>query len=169
MRDRLAKDPRDAEALIALAEIEEQRGRPGAALEALDRAEALGRPFRGGLGGDAKARLAALVIARAEVRAARGSPDAEADVQRARALGATIDAALARRAAIAAIAGDLRHSDPDRRARGLARLPSIDVDLAAGLDDAASAEAIERTTAWLVAVGANRVAFERLDRSVERA
>ena len=168
LRDRLVVSPRDADLWIALAEVEEARGRPTAALEALGRAELLGRPFRGGLGGGPRARLAALLVRRAEVRAARGSPDAEADLDRARRLGAAIDPALATRAALAAIAGDLRHSDPDRRARGLARLPAVDGALAAGLSSEAPAE-LERTSAWLVAVGAHRVAYERLDGVVERA
>ncbi len=169
LRFRLASAPRDPTLLIALAEIEEARGRPGAALEALDRAERLGRPFRGGLGGAARRRLAALLVARAAVRADRGSADAEADLRRARGLDAAIDPALAQRAAIAAIAADLRRSDPDRRAAGVARLRSIDPTRAAGLGPDASTAAIDATTAWLVEVGARRVAFETLDGAVERA
>ena len=77
-RFRLAKNPRDRDVWVALAIIEEERGRPGAAIEALDQAEQLGRAFRGGLGeGEAK-RLGALLVWRAKARTMRGSPDAEA-------------------------------------------------------------------------------------------
>ncbi|MBZ0233195.1 MAG: hypothetical protein K8M05_12765, partial [Deltaproteobacteria bacterium] len=48
LRFRLAKSPRDRGLYVALAEIEEERGRPGAAIEALEKAEQLGRAFRGG-------------------------------------------------------------------------------------------------------------------------
>jgi len=168
LRYQLASHPRDPSLLIALAEVEELRGRPGAALDALDRAALLGRPFRAGVGGEARARLAALLLGRGTARADRGSPDAEADLNRARRLGAQVDTTLAQRAALAAIAGDLKHSDPDRRARGRTRLLVVDPSLAVGLAEDAPVDALDRTSGWLVAHGAKRVAYQTLDRVAER-
>lgn len=166
VRYRLVSSPRDRELYEALAEIEEQRGRPGAALDALDRAERLGRAFRGGLGDETRGRLAKLLIERARVRAARGSPDADVDVVRARKLGATVPAELVREAALAAIAGDLRHTDPQRRARGKTRLVLVDPKRAAALGGDGTPEVIGATAAWLERARAYRVMGEMLDEAV---
>lgn len=164
---RLAADPRDAAAWRALAIVETDRRRPGAALAAFERAAALGAPFRAGLAdGDAR-RLAALVIARAESRVARGSPGADADVARALALGAAVDPTLRARAALLAIAGELAHVDARRGAAAAARLGAIDPGLAAGLAADATDADVAATAAWLQAAGARRRAFELLDRRVE--
>lgn len=164
---RLAADPRDAAAWRALAIVETDRGRPGAALVAFERAAALGAPFRAGLDdGDAR-RLAVLVIARAEARVARRSPGADADVARAIALGAAVDPTLRARAALLAIAGDLAHVDPRRRDAGAARLATIDPGLAGGLAADASDADVAATAAWLRDAGARRLAFAILDRRVE--
>ena len=48
---RLAARPDDPGLWVALATVERRRGRPGAALDALARAAALGAPFRAGLAG----------------------------------------------------------------------------------------------------------------------
>ena len=164
---RLAADPRDAAAWRALAIVETDRQRPGAALAAFERAAALGAPFRAGLAdGDAR-RLAALVIARAEARVARRSPGADADVARAVALGAAVDPTLRARAALLAIAGELAHVDAQRGAAAAARLGAIDPGLAAGLAADATDADVAATAAWLQAAGARRRAFELLDRRVE--
>jgi len=162
LRVRIAADPRDRDLYTALAAIEDDAGRPGAALAALERAELLGRPLRSGVGGADRARLARLLVARATARVARRSPGADADVARARALGATIPATLAHDAALLAIAGDLRHSDPRRRARGLARLRVVDPVLAGGLDPAGAPTAVEVGARWLAAAGARRAHHELL-------
>lgn len=91
LRFRLARHPRDRALYEALAEIEEERGRPGAALDALEAAARLGRPFRAGLGPAPRARLARLLRARAVARVLRDSPAAEPDLRRALALGARDD------------------------------------------------------------------------------
>ncbi|MBK7073862.1 MAG: hypothetical protein IPH44_16330 [Myxococcales bacterium] len=166
---RLAADPRDAAAWRALAIVETERQRPGAALVAFERAAALGAPFRAGLAaGDAR-RLAALLIARAEARVARRSPGADADVARAAALGAAVDPTLRARAALIAIAGELAHVDPRRRDAGAARLRAIDPGLAGGLAADATDADVAATAAWLRAAGARRLAFAILDRRVEDA
>ncbi|MBL8620602.1 MAG: hypothetical protein JNK64_04835, partial [Myxococcales bacterium] len=166
---RLAADPRDAAAWRALAIVETDRQRPGAALVAFERAAALGAAFRAGLAaGDAR-RLAALLIARAEARVARRSPGADADVARAAGLGAAVDPTLRARAALIAIAGDLAHVDPRRRDAGVARLRTIDPGLAGGLAADATDADVATTAAWLRDVGARRLAFTILDRRVEDA
>jgi hypothetical protein len=166
VRFRLASSPRDRELYVALAEIEEQRARPSAAIEALDAAERLGRPFRGGLGDGERARLARLLLARAQHRVARGRPGADDDVTRARALGAKIPAALARDAALIAIAHDLRHVDPERRKRGRARLATVAPERAAALAGDGPADAIVRTARWLDEARAYRMLGEMLDELV---
>jgi len=166
VRFRLARDPRDRDLYVALAEIEEARGRPGAAIEALAQAEKLGRPFRGGLGERERARLGALLLARARARVARGSVDAEADVLRAKRLGVTVEAGLVRAAALAAIAGDLRHTDPKRRERGRKRLVLVDPERATALGGDGEPEVIARTAAWLDGARAYRVMMEMLDARV---
>ncbi|HUQ01865.1 MAG TPA: hypothetical protein VM261_05180 [Kofleriaceae bacterium] len=165
-RFRLAKSPRDRDVWVALAILEEERGRPGAAIDALDKAEQLGRAFRGGLGeGEAK-RLGALLVERAKVRAARGSPDAEADVARAKALGVSAPPALVKQAAIAAIAGDLRHTDPDRRARGRKRLVLVEPAWAAALAGDGDPVVVATVAEWLESVRAYRTMLEMLDERV---
>ncbi len=166
LRYRLATSPRDRDLYVALAEIELERGRPGAALVALEAAEQLGRAFRGGLGSSDRTRLGRLLLARAEVRAARHSPDAEADLIRARRLGVTVPEALARTAALAAIAADLRHTDPVRRRRGRGRLTVTDPARAAALVGDGPLATLSLTAAWLDAARARRVLGEMLDAAV---
>lgn len=160
---RLARSPRDRELHARLAVVEDQRGRPGAALASLDRAAALGRPFRGGVGGADRARLARLLIARAEARVARGSPGADADVGRARGLGAAVAPELAAAAARAAILVELRHTAPGRRAAATLRLTAIDPPLAVALTGRGDAATTERAARWLAAAPARRVLHEMLD------
>lgn len=166
VRYRLVTNPRDRDLYVALAEIEEERGRPGAALDALETAEKLGRAFRGGLGANERARLGRLLGQRADVRAARGSPDADADVERARKLGVKATPGLVRAAALAAIAGDLRHTDPQRRERGRKRLVLVDPARAAALSGDGEPTVIGDTAAWLEKVRAYRVMLEMLDARV---
>lgn len=166
VRYRLATNPRDRDLYVVLSEIEEERGRPGAALEALEKAEKLGRAFRGGLGEKERARLGQLLVTRAAVRAARGSPDADADVVRARALGVKASPELVRAAALAAIAGDLRHTDPERRERGRARLMLVDATRARALAGEGEPNVIGDTAAWLETARAYRVMHEMLDERV---
>lgn len=165
---RLARAPRDRDALVALAALDEARGRPGAALAGLERAEALGRPFRAGLGGAERARLGRLLRARAEARAARGSPGAALDVAHLRRLGVRPPAALDDAAARAAILVELRHTDPRRRARARRRLATLDAPLAAALDGSGDAATTERAATWLASGPARRALHELLDRHEQR-
>lgn len=167
LADRVARDPRDAAAWIALAEVETTRGRPGAALVALTRAEALGAPFARGLPAGPRRALAGLYVERARARVLRASPGADADVRRARALGAALDDDLARAAERLALAAALAHVDPARRARAAARLAAVAPDLARGLATAATDDEVATTAAWLDRHRAARRAFEILDRRVE--
>jgi hypothetical protein len=169
LRLRLASSPRDHRLYVQLAAVEEQRGRPAAALAAYERAAALGRPFRAGLAAGDRARLAGLLTRRARERAARGSPGADDDVARLRALAADVDPALAIDAARAAIAVELRHTDPDRRRAATLRLAVIDPALAVALTGAADADQTERAARWLDAAGARRTLHEMLDAYEQRA
>lgn len=155
--------PRERELYVALAEIEEERGRPGAAIEAYEAAEKLGRAFRGGLSEGEGKRLGALLVERAKVRVATGSPDADADVERARRLGVKVPEPLVRGAALAAIAGDLRHTDPQRRARGRKRLALVDPRRAAAIAGDATPVVLADTAMWLEEARAMRVLGEMLD------
>lgn len=166
---RLARAPRDRDLHAALAAIEEQRGRPGAALDHLDRAIALGRPFRGGLDAGDRARLARLLTRRALARAARRSPGADADVARLRGLGVDVPLELVHDAGLAAVAVELRHTDPVRRAAAVVRLTRLDPALASALTGAADPSATERAARWLDAAGARRVLHEQLDEFERRA
>ncbi len=169
LRYRLAANAGDAALWSALATVEAGRGRSGAAIEAYQRAEALGAPFRAGLDDRDRAALAQLLLARADARVARGSSGADADVARARRLDATAPPTLARAAALIAIAGDLAHTDPARRDRGRARLATIDAARArAWAPDATDAE-VASTAAWLDDAGARRSALALLDDRAERA
>jgi tetratricopeptide (TPR) repeat protein len=106
------------------------------------------------------------LVKRAGVRAERGSPDADADVARARKLGVKASPDLVRIAALAAIAGDLRHTDPERRERGRARLMLVDGARARALAGEGEPNVIGDTAAWLEAVRAYRVMYEMLDERV---
>jgi hypothetical protein len=168
VRYRLVTSPRDRDLYVALAEIEEERGRPGAAIEAYERAEKLGRAFRGGLREGEGKRLGALLVMRAEVRVTRGSPDADADLTKATRLGVKVPEPLVRGAALAAIAADLRHTDPQRRDRGRRRLALVDPKRAAALAGDATPVVLEDTALWLDEARAKRVMLEMLDAAVRR-
>ncbi|HTJ43017.1 MAG TPA: hypothetical protein VL463_13025 [Kofleriaceae bacterium] len=157
LRFRVASDPHDRDALASLGEIEARRGRPGAALEALDRAAALGGAPWDPLDHDARAKLAQLYLARAEERADRGAPSALEDLDRARALGASIPRDLARDATIARALAELRHADPKTRARGLGRLRSLDPR------DPRFSPGTAEHGVWLWEHGAKRAAVLALD------
>ena len=157
LRFRVVSDPQDRDALIALGAIEERRGRPGAALEALDRAIALGGPPGFGVPADERAHLGELYLERATERVLRGARSAVADLARAKELGAAVPPALERDAALAAALADLRHADPGLRARGAAALAALDGAPPETRSDPTAA-------AWLWDHGARRAAVDRFER-----
>lgn len=120
LRIRIAGNPRDIPARRALADLEDRRGRPGAVLAELSAVRDLGGPLGAHLSGRERARLAELLRERARARATRGSPDGLDDLDLARRIagGRGEDATVRRDAELAAALADLRHTDPDRRARG---------------------------------------------------
>lgn len=166
LRFRLARHPRDRALYEALAEIEEERGRPGAALDALEAAARLGRPFRAGLGPAPRARLARLLRARAVARVLRDSPAAEPDLRRALALGARDDGGWTRRAALRAIVAELAHTDPRRREEARARLARVAPELAPAYAGDAPVAALAAAAEGLRAGGARRAHHELLERAV---
>lgn len=174
LRYRIASDPHDRAALLALATVERDRGRPGAAIEALTRAAALGRAP--GTSFPGAAAFGALLIARAEARVGRGAPAAAADLVTARALGVAPAPALVDAAALTGAIADLRHADPSTRARGVAALAALaardpaDPRFALGSpwpSSPPSAIALARTAAaasWAWDRGARRAAHDELAR-----
>jgi Tfp pilus assembly protein PilF len=155
LRIRIAGNPRDIPARRALAELEDRRGRPGAVLAELSAVRDLGGPLGARLSDRERDRLAALVRERARARAARGSPDAIDDLDLARRIagGRGEDAAVRREAELHAALADLRHTDPDRRARGAERLGR----------DTSTVDGQGATGLFLWEHGARRAAFELLD------
>jgi hypothetical protein len=170
---RIVDAPRDVGLRLALADLEERRGRPAAALDQLEAAAALGGPFGSRLGAADRARLGRLLAARGAERAARGAPAAPDDLDRAAGLGITVDPAVRRAAGFGAALADLRHSDAERRDRGRRRLAALAADNAgdprlAAADVAAAIAAgrradVARAGVWLWEGGARRAALEALD------
>jgi hypothetical protein len=170
---RVVDSPREPRLRLALAELEERRERPAAALDQLEVAAALGGPFGSRLGAADRARLGRLLAARGAERAARGVPSAPADLDRAAVLGIDVDPAIRRAAGFGAALADLRQSDAELRARGRQRLAALaaanpgDPRLAAA-DVAAAIAAgrrgdVARAGVWLWDGGARRAALEVLD------
>jgi hypothetical protein len=170
---RVVDSPRDPGLRLALAELEERRGRPAAALDQLEIAAALGGPFGSRLDAADRARMGRLLAARGAERAARGAPGAPADLDRAAALGVEVDPAIRRAAGFGAALADLRQSDAVQRARGRQRLAALgranagDPRLAAADVEAAIAAGRRadagRAGVWLWDGGARRAALEALD------
>ena len=85
---------------------------------------------------------------------------------RAKALGVSAPPEVVKQAAIAAIAGDLRHTDPDRRARGRKRLLLVEPRWAAALAGDGDPVVIGTVAEWLESVRAYRTMREMLDERV---
>ena len=155
LRIRIAGNPRDIPARRALAALEDRRDRPGAVLAELSAVRDLGGPLGARLSDRERARLAALYRDRARARVARESPDALDDLDQARRLAGAAgeDAAVRQAAVLHAALADLRHTDPDRRARGARHLGR----------DTATVDAQGATGLFLFEHGALRAAYELLD------
>ncbi|HMG53430.1 MAG TPA: hypothetical protein VK601_08105, partial [Kofleriaceae bacterium] len=165
---RTTADPRDVAARLALAALDDRTGRPSDAIDELEAVVALGGPLGVRWNPDDQARLARLIAGRGRARLARGAATAQADLERARSLGAAIDDAELRRARVAAAIVVLRHSDPQLRERGRRVLAEqaagADPDAAAwlGARREASVEQRGRFGAWLWRGGARRAAWDEL-------
>ena len=164
---RTIEDPRDVGAKLALARLEEETGRPSAAIEQLEAAIRLGGPLGTRWRDDDRARLARLLAARGQARVARGAPSGLADLVRAKDLGARVAPQELQAAKRAQAIARLRHVDAKERAAGaralhaLAATPVADPSwIGAGPE----AKPRERGAfgAWAWQVGARRAAWEAL-------
>jgi tetratricopeptide (TPR) repeat protein len=178
---RIAAEPRDVAAHLALARLAEQLQRPGEAVEQLEAVVALGGPTGVRWHDDDRARLARLIAARGRIRLARGAASALGDLERARQLGAEISDLELRRARVVGAIVALHHSDAEVRDAGrrilageaahtnigAANVGVTEIDAAdrvawAGARPAASAGERGRFGAWLWRVGARRAAWDEL-------
>lgn len=162
---RVAIDPRDVAARLALGELDE-RDRPSSAIEQLEAVDALGGPIGTRWRDADRARLARLLAARGRLRLAREASTALADLDRSAQLGATIDKRERDAARVLSAIAQLRHVDVKVRAAGmrvLAELWTAGGDRRwAGARSAATPE--ERATfgIYLWSVRARRAAWEEL-------
>jgi hypothetical protein len=164
---RILANPRDIQAHLALAALDDRLGRPSEAIDELGAVEKQGGPIGVRWHAADRDRLARLLVARGQARATRGSPAALADLSRARELGATVAPDVLASARVAAALGKLRHVDAGLRAEGrtalaaLASSPHADPSWRGAADDA-SAAAHGAFGAWLWTHGARREAYEQL-------
>ncbi len=167
---RIAEDPGDVAAQLALAEEEERAGRPAAALYALEQA-ALGHvPLGKDLGDGDRKRLGRLLHARGLERLRRGAASALADLRRAREAGAAVPEAELLEAEVAGALAEARHSEDRRRTAGLAALAALarrpgGQALWRGSSEEATSEQQADLGAWLWQRGARRAATELLERA----
>lgn len=161
---RVVHDPRDVQARLALAELDDRIGRPGEALDELDFVYKLSGPLGTRWHAADRARYANLLMARGVVRSARGSGSALEDLERARAFGARVDPAKLAGARLALAVTLLRHVDAGVRARGRQILASTTQQpwnqISCDCDRAQHARGL--LGAWLWSIGARREAYEQL-------
>ena len=160
---RVLHRPGDVAARLALAALDENIGRPSAAIDQLEAVQTIGGPIGTRWHADDRARLARLIAARGNARLARSSPTALADLLRARRLGATIDERTLASARRARAIAQLRHVDAKERAAGHLVLRELMRSPVAEAAWAISSPS-ERGTygAWLWQAGARRAAWEEL-------
>jgi hypothetical protein len=172
---RVLADPRDVQARLALARLADELGRPGEAVEQLEAVVALGGPLGTRWRADDRARLARLLLARGELRLARGAASALSDLERAASFGAAVPAAELARAHVAHGLARLRHVDLHEREAGRRELADRDLTRDRAVVDPEVVGARDRATpgdrgsygAWLWARGARRAAYEELAAWVE--
>ncbi|MEP6863835.1 MAG: hypothetical protein ABJE66_24625 [Deltaproteobacteria bacterium] len=160
---RILADPRDVQARLAAAELDDQLGRPSDAIEQLEAVERLGGPIGTRWHDRDRARFGKLLAARGRVRLAREAGSALADLERARTLDAMVTADELARARAAKGLAELRHVDAEVRAHGQALLATLAIDPAwAGAKPHASPAEHGAFGAWLWARGAKREAYDQL-------
>jgi hypothetical protein len=164
---RVAHDPHDLAARLAIAAIDDKTGRPSGAIEQLEAVVAIGGPAGTRWHPDDRARLARLLAARGRVRIARGAASGLDDLVRARELGATVEPLELARGKLARAIARLRHVDAGERATGrrllreLADTPVADPSWRGRILDAGGAER-GLFGVWLWAHGARRAAWDEL-------
>jgi hypothetical protein len=161
---RVLAHPRDVQAKLALAELDDRTGRPSEAIDQLEAVVRLGGPLGTRWHDDDRARLGRLLLARGRIRLARAAATALADLERAQSLGAAPTADELDRARIAIAIAQLRHTDAQERAKGRATLASFSKREAAWAGASATASPVERGRfgAWLWTAGARREAYDQL-------
>jgi len=162
---RILAEPRDVQARLAAAELDDQLGRPSDAIEQLEAVERLGGPIGTRWHDSDRARFAKLLAKRGRVRLAREAGSALADFERARKLGAKIDPEELVRARAAKALAELRHVDAEVRAKGQGAIAALAGEPAwAGAKQHATPAEHGAFGAWLWARGANREAYDQLVR-----
>jgi hypothetical protein len=172
LRSRILAHPRDVQARLALADLDDRTGYFTEAIEHLETVEHLGGPLGVRWHARDRERLARLLLARARVRLSRGAVSALADLKRAQSFGATPSADELVSAKVAVALADLRQVDDALRARGRKQLAALAHDAKPGTDEAAWAGARDNASpvehgafgAWLWSIGARRESYEQLTR-----
>ena len=158
LRFRVASHPDDLPARRALARLEEDQGRPGAAIEQLLAVERAGGPLGPRWSDADRARLARLLVQRGMHRVRREAAAGLADLEHARRLGASVAPINLEAGRMMAALADLRHASADVRARGRAAWAKHDPSARAD----ATLELLGRFGAGLWSRGARRAALEVL-------
>jgi tetratricopeptide (TPR) repeat protein len=172
LRARVLAHPRDVQARLALADLDDRTGHPTEAIEQLETVEHLGGPLGTRWHASDRERLGRLLLARGRARLARGAASALADLERAQDLGVAPSRDELVSAKVAVALADLRQVDDTLRARGRASLATLAHDAKPGTDEAAWAGArpdaspVDHGTfgAWLWTIGARRESYEQLAR-----
>lgn len=165
---RVIENPRDVQARLALAELDDKRGRPSDAIEQLETVVLLGGPLGTRWSDTDRARLARLIVARGRARITRGAASALADLERAKELGASVSTDEINAAREVAALAELRHVDAKVRARGRGHLAAlIATPHSQPAWRGARADATPPDHAafgdWLWQEGAYRESYEQLD------
>jgi hypothetical protein len=159
-------DPRDVQAHLALADLDDRIGRPGEALDQLAEVDQLSGPLGTRWHAADRARFGNLLGARGLVRLARGAASALGDLERAHELGGHVEPGSIDDARLQLAITLLRHVDADVRAKGRKLLSGTPrqpwMQFPCSCDPVRDARG--RLGAWLWSVGARREAYEQLAR-----
>ena len=163
---RILAEPRDVQARLAAAALDDQQGRPSDAIEQLEAVERLGGPLGTRWHDADRLRFGKLLAARGRVRLAREAGSSLADLERAAKLGAKVAPDELARARAAKALAELRHVDAVVRAEGQHALAAASAHGGerawAGAKPHATPTEHGAFGAWLWARGANREAYDQL-------